>query len=296
MEIRYLRVEEFEKLLALLNTVFTQHNGKVTDFAVSFPRLFGSPNKETTDSHLGAFIDGKLVGTAAMYPLDYVVAGVHIKLIANGNIAVDVNYRGQGIMSAMLKQINAECDHRGDICYLHGDQVRYGRFGYVKMGREYRLTFQPEISPIFTFEPMQIAQTDPLLSICRGKSDYIERTPASFIPALCSKKRAAMSVFDDKHRLVGYLSASESGAIIEEFGLLPGFETDVFRAFACKCQKAVTVKLSAYDTQVLARCKKLAKVDTVSPALFRVINPQKLQEAARCAGVDDSTVYAPYLT
>jgi predicted N-acetyltransferase YhbS len=134
MEIRRLTKDDFYALRQLLDRVFSDHNGREVSFARTFPRLFGEENGFAPESHLGAFVDGKLVGTAAMYPLPYVVGGRPIRLIASGNVAVDAAYRGQGIMSALLEAVNRECDRCGDLCYLHGNAVRYGRFGYVAAG------------------------------------------------------------------------------------------------------------------------------------------------------------------
>ena len=146
MEIRRLKENEFYELRELLDTVFTGKYNKETRFIKLFPRLFTEPNKYVTDSHFGAFEDGKLIGTAAMYPLNYVVGGEHLRLIANGNVAVHGDYRGKGVMSALLNKINDECDKVADLCYLHGDPTRYGRFGYFGGGIQYKMTFQPKLS------------------------------------------------------------------------------------------------------------------------------------------------------
>ena len=98
--------------------------------------------------------------------LDYVVGGVHIRLIANGNVAVHEEYRGRGVMTKLLHTINEACDTDGDLCYLHGDPVRYGRVGYVGGGIEYLLTFQPGTKYNYDFLPMR--QEDAVF--CRMKS------------------------------------------------------------------------------------------------------------------------------
>ena len=297
MEIKKLSPEHFYDLRDLLDGVFSSLYRRETRFAVLFPRLFEHPNAYVTSSHLGAFDGERLVGTAAMYPLDYVVGGRHIRLIANGNVAVHEDCRGQGVMTALLHAINDACDTTGDVCYLHGDPVRYGRVGYIGEGMEYLLTFRPEKHQSYNFAAMQDAE----VPFCRAKSeencDYIVRSDEDFIPALRSGKREAISVFRGG-TLVGYLSLNRESGDVEEFGF--GVDTlseaEVFSALAAELGKPVRVRLSGYNVNALARCRDHADMQTGQPALFRVIHREPLMEAALALGLSDDTLYAPYLT
>ena len=190
MEIRVLRPEEFDQLRDLLDGVFSRSNGRVTDFSRLFPRLFAAPNPYTTASHIGAFIDGKLVGTAAMYPLDYVIGTQHIRLIGNGNVAVHEDYRNRGVMTQILHKINEACDKIGDLGYLHGDPVRYGRVGYVGCGVEYLLTFLPTGHAEYRFCPMTPAEVPMQQARSEQRCDFIRRAPEDFILSLRSGSRA----------------------------------------------------------------------------------------------------------
>ena len=297
MDIKQLSIEHFFELRDLLDGVFSRKYGKETPFAKLFPRLFENPNAYTTSSHLGAFEDGRLIGTAAMYPLDYVVGGVHIRLIGNGNVAVHEDFRNRGIMTQLLYAINDACDVSGDVGYLHGDPVRYGRVGYIGGGIEYLLTFQPSKQIGFEFLPM--SEND--VSFCRARSeencDYIVRLDEDFIPALRSGKREAISVFRGG-TLAGYLSLNRESGEVEEFGFGSDAlsEVEVFSALAAALDKPVRVRLSGYNVKTLERCKDHARVFVGQPALFRVIQKEKLCEAACALGLPKETMYAPYLT
>lgn len=296
MEIRKLSQEEFYQLRALLDRVFTNHNGRPAVFAQLFPRLFGQENGFATASHLGAFVDGKLVGTAAMYPLTYVVGGVPIRLIANGNVAVDEDYRGQGIMSALLHAVNAECDRMGDVCYLHGNAVRYGRFGYVPGGIQYVLTVAPGEKGTATFRPMEQGNVPLLNRLSQQKPDYILRQDSEFIPALRSGGREAVTVLSGDGKPIGYLSYHRERGHVEEYAFGSTIEPEIFPQLAAEAGRPITVTVSGYDPAAAARCEAVAQVDTKRPALFRVIHPEKLQEAAIALGLDPNVFYAPYLT
>lgn len=296
MEIRTLRPEEFYQLRDLLDGVFSRSNGQVTDFSRLFPRLFAAPNAYATASHIGAFEDGKLIGTAAMYPLDYVIGSQHIRLMGNGNVAVHEDYRGRGVMTAILHRINECCDRVGDLGYLHGDPVRYGRVGYVGCGTEYLLTFQPAGTAEYRFVPMTAEEVPLQQARSEARCDYIKRKTEDFIPSLRSGGREAISVFCKDGAVAGFLSLNRGSGAVEEFALDAGRETEVFQALARTLHMPVCVRLSGYDVKTLAACRDHAAVKISQPALFRIINPAPLREAARELGLPEDVLYAPYLT
>lgn len=297
MEIKRLSSDDFYALRELLDGVFSRIYGHETRFAAIFPRLFAKPNAYVTSSHLGAFIDGKLIGTAAMYPLDYVVGGVHIRLIGNGNIAVHEDYRGKGVMTQLLYAVNDACDTSGDVGYMHGNPVRYGRFGYVGAGAEYLLTFLPKPDRAYAFAAMR--EED--VPFCRARSeenpDYIVRTDADFLPALHSGTREAVCVYL-RGALAGYVSLNRETGEAEEFafGKDAAIEAEVFGALAAEIGKPVRARFSGYNVKAAKRCAGGADMQESQPALFRVIRREPLENAALSLGLPRDTLYAPYLT
>ncbi len=296
MEIRKLTSENFYELRDLLDVVFTKQNNAVTDFKKLFPRFFAEVNEYAVSSHYGAFEDGKLIGTAAMYPIDYVIGNEHIRLIANGNVAVDENYRGRGIMAALLTKINQECDKCADLCYLHGNAQRYGKYGYFGGGEQYMLKFTPDIKCNFTFSPMKKEETTVQQKISQSKIDYIVRSNEDFMVALQSHEREALSVFDENMNMIGYISLKRDSGYVHEFAFVGGRECEIFSSLASILKTDVTVCVSGYDVKTVERCKACADINVVEPALFRIINPERIKEVARKAGLDENTLYAPYLT
>lgn len=296
MEIRIVQPHEFYELRELLDGVFSRSNGRETDFSKLFPRLFSAPNTYATASHLGAFADGKLIGTAAMYPLDYVVGTQHIRLIGNGNVAVHEDYRGRGVMTAILHKINEICDEIGDVGYLHGDPVRYGRVGYVGGGTEYLLTFQPTGCEPYRFLPMTLEEVPLQQARAERRCDYIKRRPEDFILSLQSGSREAISVFREDGSSAGFLSLHRETGAVEEFALEGERENEVFQALARELGRPVRVRLSGYDVLTLERCRTHAALKIGQPALFRIIRPEPLRQAARELGLPEDVLYAPYLT
>jgi predicted N-acetyltransferase YhbS len=300
MQIERLKLEHFYDLKKLLDEVFTKHSGKPTAFDKLFPRIFGKANEYATSSHLGAFIDGKLVGTAAMYPLDYIIGGKRIRLIANGNVAVHEDYRGKGIMSAILNEINRCCDQNGDLGYLHGSAARYNRFGYFGGGIEYLLTFSSGGKSDYVFRQPNDTDAPLFLKLSQSRTDYIVRREEDFIPALCSGYREAVAVCQRNGELVGYLSlkrSTEEGiSRVEEFAFAEKCETQIFTSLAYCLGGKVCVRVSGYDQATVKRCETSASISTSEPALFRIINREPLENAALSLGLSSDLLYAPYLT
>lgn len=306
MEIRYLAPQDFYALRDLLDGCFSRSYGRETSFQLLFPRLFSSPNSYVTSSHLGAFVDGQLVGTAAIYPLEYVVGGVPIRLLANGNIAVLEAYRNRGIMTALLHAVNDIADVHGDLGYLHGNPIRYGRVGYIGGGIEYLLTFQPRAQAAYQFVPMRPTDAAIYNAMYETKCDYVKRQTSDVILALQSGNREAISVLRQDGTMIGGLSLDRAHGQVEEFAFARAcnaraydagaYEKEVFPALAQVLGRAVCVRLSGYDVQTLQCLQEHATVKTGQPALFRMIQKQKLEEAALALGLPRDVLYAPYLT
>lgn len=302
MEIKILSPEHFYELRDLLDGVFSRSYGRETRFIDLFPRLFSAPNPYVTSSHLGAFIDGCLVGTAAMYPLDYVVGKVPIRLIANGNVAVHEDFRNRGVMTQLLHAVNDACDACGDLGYLHGNPVRYGRVGYHGCGIQYTLTFLPftasdAAAAAYDFASMLPEERAFLQKLSETKCDYIRRASADdFHAALRSAKREAVTVYGRGGRTAGYLSLGKDNAFVEEFAFTEPAETEIFRSLAHRLGCPVRVRLSGYDEATRNRCRDHAEVSSSEPALFRIIRQEKLNEAAESLALSPDVLYAPYLT
>lgn len=296
MEIKYLEPHHFYELRDLLDGCFSRSYGRETSFALLFPRLFSEPNAYVTSSHLGAFEEGRLIGTAAIYPLDYVVGGEHIRLLGNGNIAVHWDFRNRGIMTALLHAVNDIADTCGDLGYLHGNPIRYGRVGYIGGGIEYLLTFQPNEKTAYQFIPIRSEDRERYNAVHETKCDYITRQLQDVIPALKSGKREALSVLRPDGTWIGGLSLDREKALVEEFGFVGEYEAEVFPALANLLGKELCVRLSGYNEKALHRLADHAIVKTAQPALFRMIHAERLQEAALALGLSKDVLFAPYLT
>ena len=128
------------------------------------------------------------------------------------------------------------------------------------------------------------------------RCDYIKRRPEDFILSLRSGSREAISVYGKDGTSVGFVSLNRNTGAVEEFAFDEERETEIFPALARALSRPIRVRLSGYDVKTLARCQDCATVEIGQPALFRIINPEPLRQAARSLGLAEDVLYAPYLT
>jgi predicted acetyltransferase len=86
------------------------------------------------ESHvnLGAFEDGRLVGTARMEPLSLTVPGARVPAAGVGLVTVLPTHRRRGIMTAMLRRLVDEAHERGDpfAALFASEGAIYRRYGF----------------------------------------------------------------------------------------------------------------------------------------------------------------------
>lgn len=231
-----------------------------------------------------------------MYPIDYVVGGVHIRLVGNGNVAVHEDYRGRGIMTQLLYEINEACKQCADVCYLHGDPVRYGRHGYVSGGVQYLLTIQPGAGDSISMMPMVPGDVPTMNALFRQKPDYVLRRDQDFLPSLRSFGRGAITLLDHLGKPIGYLSLDRAAGHIEEYALTAPIEKEIFPQIARILGRQINVLISGYDPGAASRCAQVADIAVQEPALFRILHQEKLRQAACALGLEENTHFAPFLT
>jgi len=213
----------------------------------------------------------------------------------NGPFKSSYMYSFPCLWRKLINETHRIYDQVGDFGYLHGSSVRYGRFGYIANGVQYTCTLEPEKICGYEFLPIQKNEVEWHQSILVNKTDYINRTPEDFIPALSSQGRKALSVFKNGN-LAGFISLSYEQGFIEEFCFADEIEKEVFKAIAHTLQRDVSVRLSGYDIKTLSRLKEFSDVKRSVPALFRIINDKPLKEAAASLGLEENVLYAPYFT
>ena len=91
MEIKRLKKENYDKLISLLNLVFSKQNGCEMDFEKELPNMCVRDDAHMR-KHIGLFVDGKLVSVVGVYPLPTKVLDKKINFCTVGNVATHPDY------------------------------------------------------------------------------------------------------------------------------------------------------------------------------------------------------------
>jgi len=157
--VRRARASDRDEILAIINSVWRQPDGSPGDIAGSRPFLFCD---ERIPDHFVYEVDGRLWGVLGAYPYDVKFGGVRFRMAGIGQVICLPEYRGQGVMTALLKQAIVTLEADGyDAAWLVGDRRRYGHFGWAPGGRALDFTINPRYLPDPTaaaIRPLDIGQ------------------------------------------------------------------------------------------------------------------------------------------
>jgi len=253
MEIRRLASEHYDKLLSLLNFVFTRQNKREMDFEKEMPKMCVRDD-EHMGRHIGIFDGERLVACMGIYPFEILVAGEKLLFATTGNIAVHPDYEGQGYMGKMMDAAMAELDRLDvDGARLGGLRSRYNRYGFEACGLNYGFTFTeknrlryfPDFKDDVTFK-----------RIGKDDANYLAFTVALYNKGKISLPRTESNAFScltmwqnvpyiafrgDKP--IGYICADHSGRAIAE---IDATDTASLADIVCAWQKNTNANITFY--------------------------------------------------
>jgi predicted acetyltransferase len=129
VEVRYIEEADTREWLAGVNRGFLRSAPVTDDEVVVVPRLLGIDPART----IGAFDDGRCVGTFRTIPRDLTVPG-GATLPASGvtSVTVTATHRRRGLLSRMMATDLAACRDRGEpvAILIAAEYPIYGRFGF----------------------------------------------------------------------------------------------------------------------------------------------------------------------
>lgn len=290
VELRRLKAEDYDRLIPLLNEVFTRHNGVEQDFEKMLPKMCVRDD-EQMGKHFGIFEDGQLVACIGVYPLDGVVAGEKLRFATMGNIATRWEHTGKGYMSKLIAVALKELEDLGvDAARLGGNRQRYNRYGFESCGQVLYFTFNKDTLPSrfpnageVSFAEIDSKDTQALEFCCRlynenaiavtrqAKDCYSVMTAWEHIPYLCMQ--------DGKP--VGYLCADQSGMdVAEVFGVDLERFTDILCRWQQEKKTTVCFALQPHMTEYVRRFSAICDVmKTQSPSHFKICNWEKIISA-----------------
>lgn len=213
-EIKSVLRAESPELLSFLDRAFGFESGR-NGFLSFLPKLYeecAEPwryNLVTRDSATGA-----ISSALGLYPLHLRVAERQLSCMAFGNMAVDSDARGQGLMGLMMQNAVDLCRREGyDLAVLGGQRQRYARFGFEGNcgDRTFLLTAANfrhccgDLPDSVTVRPVERADSflPELLALHDAQPLYAERSPDRFYDILLSWNYRPYAAFRDG-KPIGY--------------------------------------------------------------------------------------------
>ena len=176
---RLARPGEFEELMDFIDRVFRPGQKGRFILQRQYPHLF-----QNRRSYLARNIllrdRGEIVGSVAVHPVDIRLEGIVLRAGGIGQVGAHPERRGEGIMSALLKDA-IERMYRGGcaISVLGGDRQRYGWFGWEHGGVRNRFTltsrFVGKPTPAERRLPLKQLKMTP--AVCRKILEIDQRRP-----------------------------------------------------------------------------------------------------------------------
>lgn len=301
IEIRTLRVEEFEKLMRFIERAFGHSVGF---FQRVYPHLY-RPTPGACDWAYVIEEEGEILSHVGLYPIEVVTAGVALKVGGIGAVATAPEARGHGYMTALLQHAIAEM-RRLDypVAWLGGDRQRYNTFGWENAAPAYHLTFSRRSLNWADVTPTPVEEVPPWEA---------EAAIAEWMPHPdCHARRPRLTQQLHKQGLRVWLAEDESGYVIAQVGneeddediqlielvSASGDEVGLIRAVLDWTFEERTIwTLSAWDATRIARVMPaVAAWRLEESGMYRVNDLTALLQAAqpwlhsRAAGLRDNAV------
>ena len=304
MEIRKLKAEDRDELLAFLNRVFANKYGRDMDFLCEQPKMWECSD-DAMGKHIAIFDGGQMASVVGIYPLPVVIGEEKLLFATTGNVATSTEYEGRGFFTKLFAMAMQEIEELGvDVARLGGARQRYARFGFEPSGSSYSFELNSDnVSKYFggygenvEFERVKedcIEKLEYISDLIRKKDFYVKRSADNGhkdLYALLGTKHSAPYVAKKDGTYIGYICAAcdrqfvgvgEFGRNVTEYGYESSEDfLHMICAYQRKVGKTLSVTVAPHETELLEKLSDGAEYATLtSPSRFKVRNFEKLTNA-----------------
>lgn len=293
MELVRLKAENYDEWLHILNTVFSQHNGREMDFEKSLPKMCIKDDYHM-GMHFGIKDEGKLVSVIGVYPLKVKIGDENITSATAGNVATLKEYEGRGYMRCLFEKAMEELEKIGaDFSRLGGFRHRYNRYGYEAAGTLYKFSFNTQYTNALSggkyAEFKKITKDDKkeleFINKLRQKEKmYVMRsdddTYLGDYHTLCAWENTPyIAVYEGE--MTGYISVSPDGKTIDDICAtdLENFKRIIF-GWQKKADMQISFSIPPFKYEEIKYFSSVsALLSTYSPCHFKIINFDKIANA-----------------
>jgi predicted N-acetyltransferase YhbS len=271
--IERLKGEDFDEAMQTMGTAFGFDPDR--DFPMLLPQIY-----RPTDNLMKAIYairrDGRIVSAVGVHPREWQVGDTTLKLAGIGGVSTLSEYRGQGLMKALMDRCVSDMKAEGyHLSWLGGQRQRYQYFGYEKCGNVYQIGLRRtnfrhasrELRDIH-FEAMGEVYTDRIeaaKSFHEAKPMHVHRSQEDFVLYLLSGYCEPWVVLDAEDNVIGYLTTtSEANGIREIASENTETSLDILLAWSNRIDKGLHVTVQPDDLALSRALGKIAEQVSVS--------------------------------
>ena len=271
--IERLTADDFQEAMDFMDMAFGFDSPR--DFPMLLPQIY-RPTDEWMRCNYAIRREGQIVSVVGAYPREWQIGDVTLKLSGIGGVCTHPDYRGQGLMKALMERAVADMKSEGcHISWLGGQRQRYQYYGYEKCGNESHFALRranirhAKLEPRdIRFEPMGAAYTDRISAASafhEAKPIHIQRSQEDFVLYLLSGYSEPWVALDGNEKVIGYLVTTPDTRGIREIAS-QNTETslDMLVAWSSRIDSDLRVCVQPYDVELLRALADLAESVDVS--------------------------------
>ncbi|MCD6416714.1 MAG: GNAT family N-acetyltransferase [Planctomycetes bacterium] len=205
------RIDELDSVVKLADDVFNPQEGAFS-MKDAFPLLFHEDNADDLRLFLD---DGRPISLVGMFQREVALGGTRHRSCCIGSVCTDVNYRGQGLATRLMKDGLAKAVRDGaDVFIISGGRSLYRRLGYVLIGGSEGGAVPKKKLPDagdYSIRPWKPDDLPELVRIHSAERVRFVRGPEDFLAFLSCKRWGPTNAFlicNGKGRPVAYVVSS----------------------------------------------------------------------------------------
>ncbi len=123
MQVERLKTGDFEEAMETMATAFEFKSPR--DFPMLLPQIY-QPTEELMKAIYAIRLDGRIVSAVGVHPRDWQVGDSTLKLAGIGGVCTLHDYRGKGLMKAIMERCLTDMKAEGfHLSWLGGQRQRY---------------------------------------------------------------------------------------------------------------------------------------------------------------------------
>ena len=286
MEIRKVKYEEYEELIALMDLAFNMQGDD--RFEHLLPKLYYKDNKDML--HYAIFIDNKMVASIGLYKMTFINKKKTLNVGCIGAVSTHPDYRKNGYFTILMKKVIAEAKRlKYDLLFLGGNRTRYSHFNFENAGRKLVLNVSQRSLAKVKAKPYSVSllnkdnkdDINECLKLYNRQAQHVNRTITNFYNHLVSWNCIPYVVKVD-NKIIGYYSLKNENNIYE-FVYNKAFQNEMYKAtLNDKKDVIIQTSMKEYNNDTLN------KVDWFNVEHCEMYNVLNFKNVCNYLGFDES--------